>query len=66
VDETKVDEEKLDFFLNNIKKYYNQNTSISIHSKENEKEKEEKMNILNSIDSNQDIRIIFAIDILNE
>lgn len=64
--ETELDEEKLVFFLNNIKKYYNQNTSISIHSKENEKEKEEKMNILNSIDSNQDIRMIFAIDILNE
>ena len=57
---------QLDNFLNNIKKYYNKNTAIHIHSDEKEIEKTKKRILLNNIDNNQDIRMIFAIDILNE
>ncbi len=47
-----------------IKNLYNKSTYISIHSKD--KDKENKLRIVNDIDYNHNLNMIFAIDMLNE
>ena len=49
---------------NQIARLYNDLTTIIIHSKD--KDKENKLKIINEIDSNKTINMIFAIDMLNE
>jgi len=55
-----------DNFLGSLKSSFTENTSIIIHSKDSLKDKEEKLKILNRIDSNKKIRLIFNLNILNE
>lgn len=49
-----------------LRNLYNESSYISIHSSEKESEKELKFRVLNELDSNPNIRMIFAIDMLNE
>jgi len=57
------DKKKKDF-ISLIKKQFNDNSSLIIHSKD--KEKDTKLKIANNLDNNNTIRMIFAINILNE
>lgn len=58
-----TDKEK-ENFISLIKKQFNDNSSLIIHSKDNHKE--EKLKIANNLDKNESVRMIFAIDMLNE
>lgn len=51
-------------FISLIKNQFNENSSLIIHSKD--KNKEQKLAIANNLDKNDTIRMIFAIDMLNE
>ena len=51
-------------FISLIKKQFTDNSSLIIHSKD--KDKEQKLQIANNLDKNESIRMIFAIDMLNE
>jgi len=55
---------KKESFLSLIKQQFNDSSSLIIHSKDNKKE--EKLHIVNNLDKNEKIRMIFAIDMLNE
>jgi len=56
--------EKKENFISLIKKQFSDNNSLIIHSKD--KNKEQKLQIVNNLDNNENIRMIFAIDMLNE
>lgn len=55
---------KKEDFISLIKKQFTDNSSLIIHSKD--KNKEQKLQIANNLDKNESIRMIFAIDMLNE
>lgn len=55
---------KKEDFVSLIKKQFNNNSSLIIHSKD--KNKEKKLQIVNNLDRNEIIRMVFAIDMLNE
>ncbi len=55
---------KKEDFISLIKKQFNDTSSLIIHS--DDKEKNKKMEIANNLDNNGNIRMIFAINMLNE
>lgn len=55
---------KKEEYISLIKKQFNSYSSLIIHSKD--KDKEAKLQIANNLDKNESIRMIFAIDMLNE
>lgn len=60
------EKEKRKEFVKSMKTFFTKDSMIYIHTKSSSKDKEEKLKILNEIDENKNIRIIFAINILNE
>jgi type III restriction enzyme len=53
--------------ISEIKSLFVKENSVSIHSKDSKSDKEYNMNILKTLDyENKEIRIVFAIDMLNE
>ncbi len=56
--------QKKENYISLIKNQFNNSSSLIVHSKD--KNKEEKFKIANNLDKNDKIRMIFAIDMLNE
>jgi len=61
----KTDEEK-EKFINSLKIMMGTESMISVHSKNPKNEKDRILKELNRIDENQSLRLVFAINILNE
>jgi type III restriction enzyme len=59
-------EKELDSFIKNLKNFMTEDSMISVHSKNSQKEKEKALRELNKIDELKHIRLVFAINILNE
>jgi len=57
-------DKKKEEYISLIKKQFTSSSSLIIHSKD--KDKETKLQIANNLDKNDNIRMIFAIDMLNE